>query len=220
MIEQREEISSQEQWVGQPAAEIVRKIVEANPQISKITVVQYCCLYSSNYDSEIEEETPGELGWEVFEQMSRKAVLGNFIYFTIANALDLQNDDLGGYGGYAVGVASKVELDSGKKAQIPMLDFYIRQTPEHLEILKKRLSENNFPPGFIVNSGGSYHYWGIQLLGPREWLNWLKRISAKESPIFEMIDHRWVERSLNSRCGYLRIAPSDNKKQPKIEALI
>jgi len=214
MKEKLAELGSQEQWFGQPAPEVVRKIVEVNPQISRIAVVQYCSWGDSD-EKEISE------WWETVHRMSRKDVLNSLLYIAIAGVLNLGDEEESiGWRGLAVSVSSKVELDSGKEAQIPMLDFTIWPTSKNLLILKDKLLELNFPPGFIINSGNSYHYWGTQLLGPRKWLSWLKSVSSKESPILGMVDSKWVKRSQDERCGYLRIAPSDSKRQPKVEALI
>ncbi len=220
---QREQVYSKERWVDKYAPEVVRAIVLLNPDISEILLAQYNSFHHS------ESETT--IGWyDDSLSVPRKEVLASWLYMHIAqyanhvdwaHKLDFVDEVLD-----AASVASEVKLSSGEHAHIPMMDFrtfYIRNTTELTETIRKA----NFPSGFLLWSGHSYHYYGSSLMQNEEWQQWLSGIQnlpKREENTRRVVDEGWIEKSLERGTSFLRLAPSplnpDRKYQPRVVCLV
>lgn len=228
-----DQIYSSEKWIRQPAPEVVRAIVEANPEISEILLAQYnswvesgCYIWSKDFGFEWSKGF-GFKGYDIRKNVSREAVLASFLYFKIAYFAQLAEEafELLGDNRDAVSVGSLVKLTSGESAHIPMIDFTgTGSSDESLLKLKQALEQDEqerFRRGFLLISGKSFHYYGIDLMPQEIWLEWTKGLLDPEAPISQMIDASWVKKSIDRKCSFLRLAPSRSKPfLPHVVALL
>jgi hypothetical protein len=98
--------------------------------------------------------------------------------------------------------SSKVETNAGDTAHIPMLDFHCPESPPNLELVSKVLRLLDIGPGFILESGKSYHFYGRKLITDSERILFLSR-ALLLAPI---VDRSWIAHQLlEGACG-LRIS--------------
>jgi hypothetical protein len=99
-------------------------------------------------------------------------------------------------------VSSEVELNDGSLRHIPLLDFHCPSSPRHLALVRAVLLQLNAGDGFLLESGKSYHFYGVGLLTQDELFHFLGR-ALLFSPI---VDRAWIAHQLiESRCA-LRIS--------------
>ena len=116
--------------------------------------------------------------------------------------------------GQLLAASSKVELPQGKWAHIPMMDFICAVTGEHLSILKQLIKETGQGSGFILESGRSYHYYGLELLSEEKW----KLFLGKCLLMTGFVDERFVGHQLiDGRC-ILRL--SSGKLNPHLPRVV
>jgi hypothetical protein len=108
----------------------------------------------------------------------------------------------------AVALSSKVRLDSGKIAHIPMMDFRCQYTEHNTQILRRALLALGQERGLLVESGRSYHFYGADLLSPENWVRFLA-LSILFSPV---VDVRYVAHRLADGACRLRITPGPGKE--------
>ncbi len=126
----------------------------------------------------------------------------------------------------------KVEQIIQKPAGIPWGIFSnvrTRLSPAHLTLLDFKcqiddncqadigswLFRNSLTPGFLVNSGNSYHYYGSNVVGESRW-----EAILEEAREFSYIDEAWIGSQLIARKSFLRLSPGKSKSWPVIiEAL-
>ena len=68
-----------------------------------------------------------------------------------------------------IGACSNVELNNGRVAHIPMMDFMCTPSHENLAVLARLIGNLQQGTGWLLHSGNSYHYYGVQLLSPGDW---------------------------------------------------
>jgi hypothetical protein len=106
--------------------------------------------------------------------------------------------------------SSKVETGTGEAAHIPMLDFHCPQSAPNLELVTKVLCLLDIGPGFILESGKSYHFYGRKLITDSERILFLSR-ALLLAPI---VDRAWIAHQLlEGACG-LRISPRQPSGMP------
>lgn len=104
--------------------------------------------------------------------------------------------------GQILAVSSKVQTANNHFKHIPMLDFHCRESESNLCVVKTVISQLGLS-GFIAKSGGSYHFYGSDLIVERELIEILGK-SLLFSPI---VDHRWIGHQIVERACGLRISP-------------
>jgi len=104
--------------------------------------------------------------------------------------------------GQILAISSAVGTDNGNQKHIPMLDFHCKETSTNLAVVRTVIRELGLN-GFIAASGGSYHFYGLNLVDTDELISILGK-SLLFSPI---VDHRWVAHQLIERACGLRISP-------------
>jgi len=127
-----------------------------------------------------------------------------------------------------VAVGSKVVIASRETAHIPMMDFNLPKNTISLKSILERVKYLEFPSGWILETGVSYHYYGTTLLSESEWLDFMGRSlltsvvrSRKDIDIVEMADSRYIGHSLRRRCNTLRLTTRDDKEfRPVVVASI
>jgi hypothetical protein len=110
--------------------------------------------------------------------------------------------------GRALGMCSLCTLEDGTQRHLPMMDFRcssaadLRQRNLHLIVnLLRQIGER---AGVVLNSGASFHYYGLRLLSESEW----KRFLGKCLLLAPLTDARYIGHRLIEGFGVLRIAPS------------
>lgn len=117
-----------------------------------------------------------------------------------------------------VGIESTVLLEGNKKAHISMLDidYVLRKANFALkgfnEILTK-IYENGYErEGFIIDSGKGFHYYGLNVINPEEWNNFINK--AKK---IQQIEDEWCKYQLKRGFSVLRTSSSNIKtKKPRV----
>jgi hypothetical protein len=118
--------------------------------------------------------------------------------------------------GQILAISSEVQTIDGLFRHLPMLDFHCRESDANLNAVKTIIHELGLT-GFVVSSGGSYHFYGRSLVDEQGLITLLSR-SLLFSPI---VDHRWVAHQLLERACGLRISPGKEYQScPKVIAEI
>ena len=98
-------------------------------------------------------------------------------------------------------LSSRVQLVTGEEAHIPMLDFRAPTGVTGLDAVR-RVSSRLGKPGVILNSGNSYHYYGLSVCPQQDLFKFLGS-ALLYTPI---VDHRWIGHQLvEGRCA-LRVS--------------
>jgi hypothetical protein len=182
------------------APEVVIEIVKANPGIEFLSFHVY-----TPHEGIKESSSPPSLSRLLYHDPSRggrmiKVKRSEIVAGNLGGILPLFKED-------AVGVLSKVRSASrygfGKQNfHIPLMDFSCEDSPENLEKVKEFLSEAGQKRGVILLSGRSYHYYGVDLMSEKEWLNFLGKCLLFTG----FTDERYIGHRLLDRCGILRIS--------------
>jgi hypothetical protein len=142
--------------------------------------------------------------------------------FFSLNAADLTPDKINELldrrrAGDHVGAGSACTLREGSIHHIPMIDFRIAPEPSAIERLRRMLHAIGQNDGCLVFSGNSFHFWGLTLLAPMQWQQFLGRLLL----FAPLIDTRHVARALLRGQCVLRVSSSGDKPvQPEIVALL
>lgn len=102
---------------------------------------------------------------------------------------------------------SSIVLKNDVRYHLPLLDFHIPSNLNNLIQVKKVLFLLDLHQGYILDSGESYHYIGINLLNEDALINFLSK-ALLFSPI---IDRAWISHQLLERSCSLRVSNKNNK---------
>jgi len=133
-----------EKLIGATTEEVLRSIVDKNPNISAIFARAY--LYIPQKPS-MEDE--------INFMLSRQEFLGGKTLLKFIKKLDA---------GWNVSLGSMIEFNDGSKGHIPMLDLAPRKSPEALEKVTRRIKEilePSFGGGVILETRKSYQFIGF-----------------------------------------------------------
>lgn len=121
--------------------------------------------------------------------------------------------------GWDIGIRSLVTLADGSFAHIPMVDFSLPKSPENLAIIKKRIRNiTGEEKGLILESGKSYHYYGVNLRTEESWQEFMAKclltsiFQGKDQPFIEVADSRYIGHSLLGGACVLRISANAERK--------
>jgi hypothetical protein len=115
---------------------------------------------------------------------------------------------------FAMGVSSRVRVRNGETLHIPMIDLTCGKSDDNLRTLVRVFHEIGQSQGLLLDSGRSYHYYGLNLLNERSWLQFMGR-SLLLTPL---VDTRYIAHRLVDDYGRLRISTSKNK--PNMPVLV
>jgi len=107
-----------------------------------------------------------------------------------------------------IGLTSLVRLSDARICHIPMVDFCNHCSEEGLKEAMVALYSLGEERGFLVESGHSYHYYGVRLLKVDGWVDFMR--SCQTKPV---IGHRWPMLQLEDGFATLRISTSSFKPQ-------
>jgi hypothetical protein len=111
-----------------------------------------------------------------------------------------------------LGVASLVKSKQHEPKHIPMMDFICPPNESNADLLASLLAEGLRMPGFLLDSGRSFHFYGVQLLSEVEW----RRFIGKCVLMSGLVDDRYVGHQLVDGYCVLRISSSLKKKRVPI----
>ena len=109
--------------------------------------------------------------------------------------------------GFALAFSSHVALRDGTEAHIPMMDFRCNPSPQNSLIVKKALTAMGEHSGVLINSGRSYHFYGLRLLSQQEWVRFLA-MGILFSPV---VDVRYIAHRLADGACRLRVSLGPDK---------
>ncbi len=103
--------------------------------------------------------------------------------------------------GNALAVCSKVRLLTGESMHVPMMDFSCPCSDGNARAVAKMLKIIGQDEGILVESGRSYHFYGISLLTQERWIDFM----AKAMLFAPFVDPRYVAHRLADGQCRLRI---------------
>jgi hypothetical protein len=115
---------------------------------------------------------------------------------------------------YGVAISSRVRLEDGELAHIPMLDFRCDCSDRNREVVKWAATAIGQRSGAIVNSGRSFHFYGFRLLTAPEWVRFVS-LAALFSPV---VDARYVAHRLIDGACRLRITKAPGRASVPVVA--
>jgi hypothetical protein len=119
-----------------------------------------------------------------------------------AQGLELE-DHLTRHAGANIAFSSKVVLNAGEIRHLPMLDFHCPNTAVNLSLSCAVIQQLEIGPGYLLESGDSYHFYGSALLTPDEYVRFMG-LALHYSPI---VDKGWIAHQLREMASALRITP-------------
>lgn len=105
-----------------------------------------------------------------------------------------------------VGIASDVVLDNGFQAHMPMIDFYCKISDDNQKAVRSCVETYKMVPGFILNSGKSYHFYGGRVIHKGEWEELTHELMYSDT-----IDDSWGDFNLTNGYSFLRISTNGDK---------
>jgi hypothetical protein len=127
---------------------------------------------------------------------------------------DFFKDSIGAADGLAV--CSGLRLRAGYTVHIPMLDFVCSPTPANRATISTML-EVIEQQGVIVNSGNSYHFFGLTFLTNDEWV----RFMGQALLLAPFVDTRFIgHRLLDGECTLRVFARHKHPQIPVIESCV
>jgi hypothetical protein len=201
------------QGIVRSAYEVVARVVQSNPAIESLTLVTYVEGPSWRDRPHAVEGADIELlvnglqqdrGERILTKLSRREVSAERLR---GFAERLPNNKL-------LGVVSRVLLIGGGTAHIPMMDFMCIPSARNLEVLVHLLRDLRQGRGCLLDSGGSYHYYGFQLLTEEEW----KVFLGKCLLISGYTDDRYIGHQLVD--GYCVLRLSSGKSKASIPTVV
>ncbi|MFX0139767.1 MAG: hypothetical protein ACFFDN_39370 [Candidatus Hodarchaeota archaeon] len=116
-----------------------------------------------------------------------------------------------------LGFCSKVKLNDGSTCHIPMIDFSIEPSKRNLRIVKDALKQIGQEKGLILDSGRSYHFYGLVLIDEKNWRSFLG-LCLLLSPF---IDARYIaHRLIDGECVLRLSASKEKPKEPEVTDIL
>lgn len=112
-------------------------------------------------------------------------------------------DHLARHPGVNIAFSSKVGLDTGEEGHLPLLDFHCANNAANLSLSCAVIQRLEVGPGYLLESGESYHFYGSALLSPNEYVRFMG-LALQYSPI---VDKVWIAHQLREMTSALRITP-------------
>jgi len=99
-------------------------------------------------------------------------------------------------------VNSKVIMNDGGTRHIPLLDFKVKSQAQNINIVIATIKALKLR-GYIIDSGKSFHFIGLDLVSESELID----ILAKFSLLAPISDSAWASHQIIERSASLRISP-------------
>ena len=119
--------------------------------------------------------------------------------------------------GEALFVSSKVRLENGRWRHLPMMDFSCYDQRQDLRKVAFALSTVGLDSGFILRSGNSFHYYGVEPLTTRNWSIFLGQCLL----LVPITDARYIGHRIIDGACTLRLSSGLRKaKEPRLAAIL
>lgn len=106
-----------------------------------------------------------------------------------------------------IGLGSYVRLKDASPASLFFLDFTCPQSIENLNNVKTLVHDLGLLPGFILNSGRSYHFYHNGVI---TFEDWEKKLN--EATFSDIVDYNWLYFQLGRGYSVLRISTNSIKQ--------
>jgi hypothetical protein len=129
------------------------------------------------------------------------------------NVMNWLNDTINSIGSeQAIGIVSKCTTNQGVVSHIPLMDFSCPPTENYERFIVAALNRIGCKRGILVNSGKSFHFYGLELQSSEEWRVFMS-YSILLSPFTDVryIGHRLISDYSILRVGENKIKPSTPK---------
>lgn len=107
--------------------------------------------------------------------------------------------------GLVLAVCSKCRLADGATVHIPMMDFRCKTSPENQKKVESALRRMGQKRGYVLDSGRSYHYYGMDLMDEPAWIQFMGRCLL----LSPLVDSRYVAHRLIEGTCALRLSTSE-----------
>lgn len=225
----RPQLLATPELVGRNAGDILTLILEHHKDITHGECVTYPFLFASGYDITPENTiyplTRDQLQPANLELLSGDLNIHMWSYST--GKLDELGHEIVYSDPRIVALSSRVKA-GGLYMQIPMLDFapiqsgdYDREKGNVLTALSELGTS-----GYLLNSGNSFHFWGLNLILPDKWDSMMTDIrddeeGRRKAGIDPIYDYGFIDSSINRGFAALRIVGyPPNKSEPRIIAVV
>jgi hypothetical protein len=195
------------------SCEVVERIVESNPHIESLTLVTYHEGPNWHELPRPAEDRHFQIRLRGLQQDSGERTLTRHPRSEIsAEALgviarSLRENQL-------LALASSVSVVEQGIRHIPMMDFKCSLSTKNLEVLTLLLRNIGQRKGYLLESGRSFHYYGMELLGQEEWRVFLGKCLLMS----EHVDDRYVGHQLVD--GYCVLRLSAGKLRPRVPTVV
>ena len=125
-------------------------------------------------------------------------------------AAALAGGDVRARPGEAVGLGSLCETPGGERRHLPLLDFSCPVGPEHEAFVRVGVERLGQSRGLLVESGNSYHYYGLDPVPEAEW----RAFMTEALLLAPYVDARYVAHRLLGGVGVLRLGAGPGKPTP------
>jgi hypothetical protein len=183
-------------------ADVVLEIAEMNEDLVSFRMVSFAAQSLSGF-------TQGEDKRKYFWLYASPKI-------DLRTSLSSLRDESAKADGEVIGLTSIVRARSGSSLHMPQLDFRVPPSGEALALIREkfrtvmtRAKSGKIVPGYILLSGKSYHYLGLEPLREEEWLEFMGLALLFEDGAdpnrFSPVDRRWIGHSLVRGFSTLRI---------------
>ena len=115
----------------------------------------------------------------------------------------------------AIGLTSLVRLNNGTKQHLGLIDFHCEKSKEGLNRVRMTLTELGINLGFILDSGNSYHFVGIQSFSFGGYMDLLGKMCE-----FDSIGEDWPSYQISQGYADLRIIACPKRGKPCVPRLV
>jgi hypothetical protein len=198
------------------AIDVVSRLIDIHPDVASIKFIEYSLIPTFNQFAR-RTRVSFEQSLERRLQHGGKEIKTYGLSREVISPRHLRQliSDLPKKG--ALAVSSRVVLNNHEEAHIPLVDFQCMQSKRNLIHLTLAMRRINHMGGVILNSGNSYHYYGISLLTDTEWRQYIGRCLLLEP----LVDVRYLGHCLLENEAAIRISPHQHSgKYPTVVAVV
>jgi len=195
------------------SCEVVGHIVDSNPHIESLTLVTYHEglnwheLPRRGEDSHFLMPLSGleqDSGERILTRHSRNEMSAETLRVIAQSLRENQ----------VLGLVSAVSLLDQGSRHIPMMDFKCNPSTRNRDVLMLLLRKIGQRKGYLLESGRSFHYYGIELLSEEEWQVFLGKCLLMS----DYVDDRYIGHQLVD--GYCVLRLSAGKLRPGVPTVV
>ena len=113
------------------------------------------------------------------------------------------------------GISSRVELKKRRNSRLFFVDFSCEVSAENEALVGELVHRARVNPGYLFNSGNSYHFYSHGLYSPEDWRGTMVSIQGNS-----LVDGHWVERQLERDFSVLRITANPCSAKPNLPQFV